>query len=144
MIVIVEKNKDGKIVVTEEQLKQWLEEARAEGYREGQAGNTSPSLTWTPGTKTPNITALYEPAPWWTNPDIKPFEVTCGTTPDATTVPNSKITTNAEPGSCETAKAINYHGEPLESTLPDATQSSANEWFNSLVKDLSQNTLSNS
>ena len=138
MIVIVEKNKDGKIVVTEEQLKKWLDEARAEGYREGlEAGRAQaqtpsttsipPTITWGPGVTSPDPTVPYEPAPWWTNPCVKPLEATCGTTPDATTVPNSTTKTNAKSGS---------------STI--ANQRSANEEFNALIKDLSRPSLSNS
>jgi len=119
MIVIVKKNKDGKIVVTEEQLKKWLEEARAEGYREGlEAGRAQ--------AQTPSTTSIPPTITW--GPGVNPLEVTCGTTPDATTVPNFTIKTNAKSGSYTTI----------------ANQRSANEEFNALIKDLSQPSLSNS
>lgn len=63
MIVLIEKNANGKIEFTKEELEELLEKARAEGVRESQKNNyiyTQPSSPLLPN-----------------NPYVSPF--TCGT-----------------------------------------------------------------
>lgn len=130
MIVIVEKNKDGKIVVTEEQLKQWLEEARAEGYREAQKPAAEP-LTAGPLTTNPYPENPYINTPWkaptaitYTNPG--PACETCPSRPD----PNKIVIGDTPCTWCEKNRVTCTSGSNI------ATKPSSNEWFNSVVKDL--------
>lgn len=56
MIVVIEKNENGKIEFTKEELEQLLEKARAEGAKEAQKNNyiyTTPSA--------PSITPMLDP-----------------------------------------------------------------------------------
>lgn len=65
MIVVIEKNANGKIEFTKEELEELLEKARAEGAREAQKNNNI-------YTKPSNPSPLLP-----TSPYISPF--TCGT-----------------------------------------------------------------
>lgn len=87
MIVVIEKNANGKIEFTKEELEELLEKARAEGAREAQ----KTTYITTPSTPSPTITPL---------PYISP--ITCGTPKnisDSTSIGTTIKINGAEPNS---------------------------------------------
>ena len=63
MVIIVKENEDGKIELTEEQLKKIVEDAREEGRRSVQT--------------IPGDYDKYEKMSYWMRPDYVPPQVTC-------------------------------------------------------------------
>ena len=84
IILIKEKNGNGKIEITEEELKQIVSDAYEQGYEEGKKQNPTP-ISINPSPTTPN---------WWDQnykPVISPF-VYCGPTTTATGQMPSSLT----------------------------------------------------
>lgn len=96
VIFITDEKKNGKYQITEERLKELLQQAYDQGYKEGQA---KPKYELQPYTlpcdgnkgfgKQPNINDPFwyerNPTPWWK-------EVTCDTVPDVNFVPGITAT----------------------------------------------------
>ena len=93
LIIISEpKNKNGKYELTEEKLRDLIQEAYDKGYKDGQAKSKyelQPYVIPCDGKKQPNINDQFwyerQTTPWW-------GEVTCETAPEATYVPGITAT----------------------------------------------------
>jgi hypothetical protein len=95
LIIISEpKNKNGNYEITEEKLRELIQEAYDKGYKDGQAKPKYELQPYTlPGNggliKQPNINDPFwyerNPTPWWK-------EVTCDTVPDVNYVPGVAAT----------------------------------------------------
>lgn len=93
LIIISEpKNKNGKYELTEEKLRDLIQEAYDKGYKDGQAKpkyELQPYVIPCDGKKQPNINDQFwyerQTTPWW-------GEVTCETAPEATYVPGITAT----------------------------------------------------
>jgi hypothetical protein len=132
LIIISEpKNKNGKYELTEEKLRDLIQEAYDKGYKDGQAKPKYELQPYTlPGNggliKQPNINDPFwyerNPTPWW-------GEVTCDTVPDVNYVPG--VTTTSTQGSDSTSGGFKGN---VETTLlncmkkgdvfPDSTECS--------------------
>ena len=93
LIIISEpKNKNGKYEITEEKLRELIQEAYDKGYKDGQAKpkyELQPYVIPCDDKKQPNINDRFwyerQTTPWW-------GEVTCETAPEATYVPGISAT----------------------------------------------------
>ena len=103
VIFITDEKKDGKYQITEERLKELLQQAYDQGYKEGQAKSKYELQPYTLPSdgglvKQPKINDPFwyerQTTPWWN-------EVTCETAPEATYVPG--ITSTSTQGSDSTS-----------------------------------------
>lgn len=101
VIFITDEKKNGKYQITEERLKELLQQAYDQGYKEGQAKpkyELQPYAIPCDDKKQPNINDRFwyerQTTPWW-------GEVTCETVPEATYVPG--ITSTGAKGSDSTS-----------------------------------------
>ena len=92
VIFITDEKKNGKYQITEERLKELLQQAYDQGYKEGQAKpkyELQPYAIPCDDKKQPNINDRFwyerQTTPWW-------GEVTCETAPEATYVPGITAT----------------------------------------------------